>query len=155
METLLFDRGPQILALLALLVGGFLIRKGYRAYIDGAHLVKSGEVIAARVTGKRRRSQAKDKDSPHSAITTYDYFLTYGFGVDGQDYGGELLVSREEWEAATDGDPLDVRYLPSDPSNNQAASVDVSVKQTGGTIQMAAGAVITSVAVAYLIIGRF
>jgi hypothetical protein len=93
-------------------VFGLLIVLGVLGNLLGAHQLKT-EPKEAEGSVTRKWTQSG------RGTTTYHY-VRYSFAVAGQTYRGEAHVPKAKWQELSTGSALEVRYVPSNPSNNRA-----------------------------------
>jgi hypothetical protein len=95
-------------------VGMLFLAIGVKAMRDEATFQHSAAVAEGKIVGRDiRRASAWNQQSTR-------YLLTYMFTTENRVLvTGQGEVSVEEWEAAREGGPLTVRYLPKRPSENR------------------------------------
>ena len=70
-------------------------------------LVQQGIATTGRISAAERRRRSRGE---------YDYFVTYSFEAkDGSEYSKELRVKATEFDDYTEGQPIDLVYLPNNP----------------------------------------
>lgn len=93
-----------------LVLGAGLVFFGVKEYRTSKRLVKEGTSVEAQVT---------DKDISRGRKGRKTYYLEVAYKAGGQDYEKRLKVSSSEYDAASVGSSVPVRYLPNDPQTCQ------------------------------------
>lgn len=97
--------------LAVLVVGGYVAFLGFKEYRTSKRLVSEGTSIQAQVT---------DKDISYGRKNRKTYYLDVTFkAANGEEYENRVKVSSSQFEAATVGSTVPVRYLASDPETCQ------------------------------------
>lgn len=120
--------GLIAILIIALVIGAvwfafiLLKRKLASAADSMLQLVRLGVSTTGRIasTEKRRMSRSRRRDS----LIDFEYFVTYTFDAsDGTKHEKERRVSALDFNKYTEGQPIGIVYLPSDPS--QSATRDM------------------------------
>ena len=117
------------LVLVLLIVGVALavrmLRRKLAAAADSmARLVMEGETTTGRIVTTEKRKMSRGE---------FDYFVTYAFETrDGTEVTKELRVQASRFDEYADGQPIEIVYLPSDPS--QSATKEVVDKVRGASV---------------------
>lgn len=97
-------------------------RKFVAAAGEMSGLLQEGKQTTARITAteKRRMSRAE-----------FEYFVTYSFtSLDEAEHSKEFRVSATEFDSFSEGQPIDIVYLPSDPSVSATREMVTRVRNT-------------------------
>lgn len=92
------------------------------AAADMSQLLLEGIETTARVVAKERRRRSRGE---------FEYFVTYAFrSRDGSDFEKELRVSATRFDDYSEGQSIDIVYLPRDPSINASREMVNKVRNT-------------------------
>lgn len=113
-----------------------------------------GDVVQGEVVGKFRAA-APSNDIAHAALFAHggkrtSYRVTFSYAVNGRQYHGETTVSSAAWDTAQPGQPIDVVFLPSDPSIYR---VGFPIWRTGAIAVVLIGSVALAFGVRFLLAG--
>lgn len=104
----------MVLVVLAVLIGGLAFTfRAFRSKLTEAatsmsRLTLEGETVTGRIAATERRRKSRGQ---------FEYFVTYAFETkDGRDIEKELRVQATRFDEYAEGQPVDIVYLPSDPS---------------------------------------
>jgi Protein of unknown function (DUF3592) len=98
-----------VLAAAALLFG---IGLSYRTIHDELHRQAENDSIVHRLAAEGQGTQA----TVTKLFTGLGYVVNYDYSVAGRSYSRGAFITQQHWQALQVGDPLPIRYLPSDPA---------------------------------------
>ena len=151
---ILFNWLPLLGAMACVCFGLFLIRRGYRHYLNSAYLKRSGLPGRARVTEKWVKEGYVDRKERHRTTPIKRYFLRFELLDDPRAVSVKEIAPVELWNAVEPGDTVSVIYHPRRRLMRLAAWVNYSGTNAGAA-QMAIGAVIASSGIATILVGAF
>lgn len=101
-------------------------RKLGAAAADMSQLTLEGAATTARIVATEKRRMSRGE---------FEYFVTYAFRArDGTDYEKELRVSATHFDDYSEGQSIDIVYLPRDPSINASREMVDKVRNTSGRL---------------------
>ena len=98
-----------VMALAALLFG---VGMSFRVVHDELHRQAENDSIVRRLAAEGQETQA----TVTKLFTGLGYVVNYDYTVDGRSYSRGAFITQQHWQALQVGDPLPIRYLPSDPA---------------------------------------
>jgi hypothetical protein len=120
-----------------LVVGLSFLGAGIVRFNADRRFADEGRTTQGTVLTKAIRTE-RDRDGSR----TQHYEATYRFAVQGETLEGRDELTRDGWERLTEGGPVDVLYLPSNPASNRLAGSRSWARMIGliGLIFTAVGA---------------
>ncbi len=101
-------------------------RKLVAAAADMSQLTLEGVATTARVVATEKRRMSRGE---------FEYFVTYAFRTrDGLDVEKELRVSATHFDDYSEGQSIDIVYLPRDPSISASREMVDKVRNTSGRL---------------------
>jgi len=109
-----------IIIVAVLLVAALLVRHVLRRGSDIQQLGQNGSAVVGTVTEAKAQRRSRVQDY---------YFISYTFrAFDGVEYSRRFRVEKLEFANYREGMPIDLVYLPADPSVNALASTVVQMR---------------------------
>lgn len=87
-------------------------------------LTAPGTITSKRVAETRER----DRKTKREKVST-TYYVQYKFTTgEGRDLESEMSVSKSRWDSAKSNDPVEIQYLPDDPTKSRISGESDKVK---------------------------
>ncbi|MEO8392291.1 MAG: DUF3592 domain-containing protein [Chloroflexota bacterium] len=113
---------PLIILIVFVAIAVFMIITFVRDRKTKQELRERGVTITAKVTDRTHEVRRETNDDTHLTTTTNVYYISYQYVVNETTYSGRDSVDTSVYDALSDGQPIEVVYLPENPAEVRLAS---------------------------------